>query len=227
MGWHGKREFSNPKWELEVRCLSFCQQHYAKLTFGSIIKSISNVILQTLNCKYQGHLEHSGWRKTWPTIPERQYLMIFNQVENNTEETKEPKFKEINVQNCFTTVWMYTVKIISQKNPQSGVACQSPSHHLPGRPRSLRWTPLCLSTPGTPASWFCMSLCPTKDSAFLSIFVFFHLLWASLLIFNLLARWLVPPVEPRHWSLVPLSETQLVGCQCLWQKSSRSPGAGN
>lgn len=42
VGWDSKRQFSNPKREREVRFLSLRHQQYAKLTFGSSFRGISD-----------------------------------------------------------------------------------------------------------------------------------------------------------------------------------------
>ena len=98
------------------------------------------------------------------------------------------------------------------------------SRHLPGTPPCLHWTSLCLCTPSTPPSRFRRSRCP---STLLPSFPSFSslLFCASLLIFNLTTRWVVPPLEPaigpschsrkpNWWLPVPVT------------KSSRFPAAG-
>lgn len=69
-----------------------------------------------------------------------------------------------------------------------------------------------------PPAWY-ITVLATPPSCLCLLFPLFHpissLFCASLLIYNLLVRWLVPQLEPRHWYLVPFSDAQLaVGSAC-------------
>ena len=109
--------------------------------------------------------------------------------------------------------WKMVSKILksrvraSKNLPSSGAEerWQLVSLPLTTTPPSLQWTSLWHTTPRTPPSWICRYLHSSKP---LHSFPSFSSAVSSSL--NFLPGGRPHPSKPRHWSLVPFSETQLV-----------------
>ena len=131
------------------------------------------------------------------------YCWLIYQVENNTEESN---FKLKKFQNYWTIFLIHSVwKSPNYVQIPASLKTCSPvwAQQRKGGGLSVSFF---LSTTWCTTTHLSV---PVHTNAFFSFFFFFSSC-ASLLVLNIWHRCLVPPVEPRHWSLAPFPESRLV-----------------